>query len=128
MFPAMALPEAHDVIAPDGSEVRVLLALNGGSMAHFRLAAGQVSHAVRHRTVEEIWFILSGGGEMWRSAGGEEAVTVLAPGTCLAIEAGTCFQFRAFADAPVAAVAVTMPPWPGEDEADLVEGKWPGAV
>jgi mannose-6-phosphate isomerase-like protein (cupin superfamily) len=124
-FPAMMLPDGHDVIAPDGSEVRVLLALKGGSMAHFRLAAGQVSRAVRHRTVEEIWFILSGRGEMWRSADGEEAVTALMPGTCLAIEAGTRFQFRAAADEPLAAVAITMPPWPGEHEADLVEGMWP---
>jgi len=33
-------------------------------MAHFHLPAGQVSRAVRHRTVEEIWFVLSGRGEM----------------------------------------------------------------
>ncbi len=128
MFPAMTLPGGYDVIAPDGSEVRVLLALKGGSMAHFRLPAGQVSRAVRHRTVEEIWFILSGRGEMWRSAGGEEAVTALTPGTCLSIEAGVCFQFRAGAEEPLTAVAVTMPPWPGPDEAELVEGKWMPAV
>ncbi len=126
-FPAMTLPDGHDVIAPDGSEVRILLALRGGSMAHFRLAAGQVSRAVRHRTVEEIWFILSGHGEMWRCAGAEETITALAPGTCLAIEPGTRFQFRA-GGARLAAVAVTMPPWPGEEEAELVEGRWLVAV
>src|SRR5271165_5959763 len=53
-FATMTLPDGHDAIAPDGSEVRVLLSLKGGSMAHFRLPAGQVSRAVRHRTVEEI--------------------------------------------------------------------------
>jgi mannose-6-phosphate isomerase-like protein (cupin superfamily) len=124
----MMLPDGHDVIAPDGSEVRILLALKGGSMAHFRLPAGQVSRAVRHRTVEEIWFVLSGHGEMWRSAGDEEVVTGLAPGVCLAIEAGTSFQFRAGEGEPLAAVAVTMPPWPGDDEAELVEGKWQAMV
>ncbi|HVZ08830.1 hypothetical protein [Rhodopila sp.] len=56
------LPPDCDVLAPDGAEVRVLLARAGGSMAHFRLPAGQVSRAVRHRTVEEIWYILSGTG------------------------------------------------------------------
>lgn len=33
-FDTKKLPSVEDVIAPDGSEVRVLLALRGGSMAH----------------------------------------------------------------------------------------------
>jgi len=127
-FATMTLPDGHDAIAPDGSEVRVLLSLKGGSMAHFRLPAGQVSRAVRHRTVEEIWFVLSGRGEMWRSAGGQDQITVLAPGTSLTIEAGTCFQFRSAADEPLAAVAVSMPPWPGAGEAEYVEGRWKPSV
>ena len=124
ILPSMMLPDRFDVIAPDGSEVRILQAARGGSMAHFRLAAGQVSRAVRHRTVDEIWFILSGRGEMWRSAGGREDIAALVPGACLTIGAGTRFQFRAEPDAPLAAVAVTMPPWPGDGEAELVEGLW----
>jgi mannose-6-phosphate isomerase-like protein (cupin superfamily) len=123
-FPAMSLPAAHDVIAPDGSEVRILLSLTGGSMAHFRLGPGQVSRAVRHRTVEEIWYILAGQGEMWRAAAGAEAVTVLAPGTCLSIGIGTAFQFRAGDTGTLDAVAITMPPWPGDDEAGSVPGLW----
>jgi mannose-6-phosphate isomerase-like protein (cupin superfamily) len=123
-FSAMTLPDLHDVIAPDGSEVRMLLSLPGGSMAHFRLPPGRVSGTVRHRSVGEIWFILSGHGLMWRSRGTEEQVTTLAPGTCLTIEPQTSFQFRAGPDVPLAAVAVTMPPWPGDDEAEPVEGPW----
>ena len=42
-FDTMLLPDAPVAIAPDGSQVRVLLRLDGGSMAHFGLAAGQVS-------------------------------------------------------------------------------------
>ncbi len=90
----MRLREACDVLAPDGSEVRVLLSLGRGGMAHFRLAAGQVSHAVRHRTVEEIWYVLSGAGEMWRSDGVVEEIVGLTCGTCLTIPVGTAFQFR----------------------------------
>lgn len=127
-FAAMSLPDAHDVIAPDGSEVRILLSLTGGSMAHFRLAPGQVSCAVRHRTVEEIWYVLSGQGEMWRATGGEEAITQLAPGTCLSIEAGTAFQFRAGEMETLDAVAITMPPWPGENDAEPVLGLWTPAI
>ncbi len=124
ILPSMMLPDRFDVIAPDGSEVRILLAAKGGSMAHFRLAAGQASRAVRHRTVDEIWFILSGRGEMWRSAGGQDDLAALVPGACLTIAAGTRFQFRAEPDGPLAAVAVTMPAWPGDGEAELVEGLW----
>jgi mannose-6-phosphate isomerase-like protein (cupin superfamily) len=120
----MTLPDGCDVIAPDGSEVRVLLALTGGSMAHFSLPAGQVSRAVRHRTVEEIWYVLGGAGEMWRADPGGETVVALSPGVCLTIPVGVRFQFRSSGDEPLAAVAVTMPPWPGDAEAELVEGKW----
>jgi mannose-6-phosphate isomerase-like protein (cupin superfamily) len=60
---------------------------------------------------------------MWRKQEGEESVEALSPGTCLTIPLGTHFQFRA-GDEGLAAVAVTMPPWPGEDEAVFVEGIW----
>jgi mannose-6-phosphate isomerase-like protein (cupin superfamily) len=124
-FETKRLPDARDVIAPDGSEVRILLALARGSMAHFALAPGLTSKAVRHRTVEEIWYVLSGRGEMWRRRDeAQEAIIVLAPGVCLSIPAGTRFQFRATGDAPLTAVGVTMPPWPGENEADIVSGPW----
>ncbi len=124
-FATKALPAGHDVLAPDGSQVRLLLSLAGGSMAHFALPAGQASRAVRHRTVEEIWYVLEGRGEMWRFGGGREEVTALVPGICLTIPVGVSFQFRAAADTGLAAVAVTMPPWPGEDEAEFVAGPWP---
>jgi mannose-6-phosphate isomerase-like protein (cupin superfamily) len=124
----MTLPESDDVIAPDGSEVRVLLALTGGNMAHFSLPSGQVSQAVRHRTVEEIWYVLAGVGEMWRAGAADETVVALSPGVCLTIPVGVRFQFRSLGDEPLAAVAVTMPPWPGDDEAERVEGAWPPTI
>ena len=55
-------------------------------------------------------------------------MTALEAGVCLTIPLGTSFQFRAFAGAPLAALAVTMPPWPGEGEARLVDGKWPATL
>ena len=124
----MTLPSVHDVLAPDGSEVRILLSLAGGSMAHFLLPAGQVSRAIRHRTVDEIWYVLSGVGEMWRSADGHEEITPLSFGTCLTIPAGSIFQFRVTGNESLAVVAITMPPWPGDGEAEMVEGKWTPAV
>lgn len=123
-FSTRVLPERPTVIAPDGSEVRVLLSLSGGSMAHFQLAAGAVSKAVVHRTVEEIWYVLAGSGQMWRKQGEQQEVTELGPGLCLTIPQGTCFQFRAAPHTALSAVAVTLPPWPGDDEAQPVPGYW----
>ena len=123
-FTTKRLPPARDVVAPDGSDVRILLDLAGGSMAHFTLAPGHTSRAVTHRTVEEIWFVVSGRGEMWRSANQQDEIVALEPGVCLTIPLGTRFQFRATSTEPLAAVAVTMPPWPGADEAYAVDGRW----
>jgi mannose-6-phosphate isomerase-like protein (cupin superfamily) len=116
------LPLDPTDVALDGSDVRVLLATARGSMAHFQLAAGRTSHAVRHRTVEEIWYIVGGSGEMWRRLDADEVTVQLEPGTCVVIPVGTSFQFRSFGPDPLAAVAVTMPPWPVGDEAEEVPG------
>jgi mannose-6-phosphate isomerase-like protein (cupin superfamily) len=117
------LAKEPDVVAPDGSDVRILLSTGNGSMAHFALARNQTSKAIVHRTVDEIWYCVSGSGEMWRKDEGDEQVTLLSEGTCLTIPVGTGFQFRA-GEEGLAAVAVTMPPWPGEEEAMFVEGIW----
>lgn len=127
-FDTKQLPVDRDVVAPDGSDVRILLGLEGGGMAHFELPPGQISTAVVHRTVEEIWFFLTGRGEMWRKQNDREEVVSVEPGLCLTIPLGTHFQFRSLGGRPLAAVGVTMPPWPGEGEAFKVDGKWEPTV
>ena len=121
-FAEMHLPAEPTAIAPDGSEVRVLLGLEGGGMAQFELAPGLTSKAIRHRTVEEIWVVTGGHGQMWRRQGDTERVIALEPGVCLTIPLGTSFQFRAGQGEPLVAIGVTMPPWPGDAEAEFVEG------
>jgi mannose-6-phosphate isomerase-like protein (cupin superfamily) len=116
--------DAPTVIAPDGARVRVLLALAGGSMALFELEPGQVSAAVTHRTVEELWYVLAGRGTMWRRDAAGETLTALEPGLCLSIPLGTAFQFRCEGEETLRAVAVTMPPWPGNEEALPTVGRW----
>ena len=123
-FETKALGLAPDATAPDGTAVRLLLSLEGGSMAHFELPAGAVSHPVTHRTVEEIWFIVSGRGSIWRRQDDLERIEALSPGVSLTIPLGTAFQFRAEAGAPLSFVAITMPPWPGSGEALPVPGPW----
>jgi mannose-6-phosphate isomerase-like protein (cupin superfamily) len=127
-FSTKRLPVAPDAVAPDGSDVRILLELDGGGMAHFELAPGQTSVAEAHRTVDEIWYFVSGRGEMWRKSGDQETVEPVDPGVCLTIPVGTHFQFRSFGYEPLAALGVTMPPWPGEGESYHVEGKWTPTV
>ena len=123
-FAILSLPAEPTVTAPDGSDVRVLVNLPRGSMAHFELAAGRASAAIAHRTVEELWFVLGGTAEMWRADSDGEAITRLGTGTSLSIPVGTRFQFRSLGPEPFAAVGVTMPPWPGADEAVFVSGPW----
>ena len=127
-FDTMQRPDAPDAVAPDGSDVRVLLRLGRGSMAHFELGPGRVSRAVAHHRVDEIWYILAGQGQMWRRQPDRQQTVALRPGTCVSIPAGTHFQFRSASDGPLEAVGVTMPPWPGPDEAYDVPGAWPADV
>jgi mannose-6-phosphate isomerase-like protein (cupin superfamily) len=127
-FDTRHIAEAPDAIAPDGSEVRLLGASARGSMAAFRLAPGAVSKAVAHRTVEEIWYFIAGRGRMWRGLGEAEEVTEVGLGVSVTIPTGTYFQFRCDDGEPLEAVAVTMPPWPGADEAYPVAGKWEPTV
>jgi len=93
-------------------------------MAHFALPPHGVARAVRHRTVDELWFILSGRGRMWRCDSDAEDVVGLEHGVSLAIPCGMSFQFRSDSAEPLHAVGVTMPPWPGDDEACFVQGPW----
>jgi mannose-6-phosphate isomerase-like protein (cupin superfamily) len=123
-FETRPLPAEPDARAPDGADVRVLPRLAGGSMAHFALGPGRVSRAVTHRTVEEIWYVLGGRGEMWRRQGDREEIVPLEAGVCLTIPLGTHFQFRSLGPGELTAVAITMPPWSGMDEALPVAGAW----
>jgi mannose-6-phosphate isomerase-like protein (cupin superfamily) len=121
-FETMHLPSAPDVVAPDGSDVRILLKLTAGTMGHYELAPGKISIPITNRTVGEIWYFLSGRGEMWRKQGEREEVVTVESGVCLTIPLGTHFQFRSFEGETLAAVGVTMPSWPGKNEAYEVNG------
>lgn len=123
-FLTQALPQAPTAVALDGAEVRVLPVLKGGSLAHCTLGPGIVSQAVTHRTVEEIWYFLEGEGEVWREQHGVQAVSAVRPGTSLTLPLGTHFQFRNTGQTPLRFLIITMPPWPGPNEAYVVENHW----
>jgi mannose-6-phosphate isomerase-like protein (cupin superfamily) len=120
----MQLPVHYDYLAPDGSEIRELLRGRGGNMAHCVLPPGGVSLATTHRTVEEIWYCLSGQGQVWRKLGEVEQVTDLQPGTTLSIPTGTHFQFRNTSRDPLCILIACTPPWPGAQESVMISGYW----
>jgi mannose-6-phosphate isomerase-like protein (cupin superfamily) len=115
-------------LAPDGSEIHKLPSGQRGSLARCGLPAGRVTRAVRHRTVEEVWYVTAGRGQVWRADGDGEEIVDVDPGTGLTIPTGVAFQFRAADDADLEIILTTMPPWPGSDEAELVEGRWAATV
>lgn len=61
---------------------------------------------------------------MWRRQGDRQEIVDVYSGVCLTIPQGTHFQFRTIGGEPLAAVGVTMPPWPDEGEAITVTGEW----
>ena len=118
-----------DAIAPDGSEIRRLATSETGatksSLVEVVLGAGEVSRPVRHRTVEEVWYVLEGAGRVWRCPPDADPMTVSAigvsPGDSLVIPTGWSFQFSSGPDGPLRFLCHTTPPWPGEDEAVPLE-------
>jgi mannose-6-phosphate isomerase-like protein (cupin superfamily) len=111
-------------LAPDGSEIRPLIELRGGSFAHCTLQPRRTSLAVSHRSVDEIWYFFGGEGEVWRRQGGCEEVVEVGAGVCLTIPQGTHFQFRNTGGEPLRFLIATIPPWPGDQEAVGVVGRW----
>jgi len=122
------LAEAPTEDAPDGSRVSVLLRLDTLSTVHVLLPAGQISRAVAHRSVSEVWYVTQGSGQMWRELNGHEDYLTLKPGVCLSLPVGARFQFRAAPDQALSALCITTPPWPGVDEAMPASGPWVPSV
>jgi mannose-6-phosphate isomerase-like protein (cupin superfamily) len=117
------VPPSPDAVAPDGSSIGLLVVGERGSMVHCTLGRGDVTRAVQHRTVEEMWFVTGGAGHAW--IGGE--TVPLRRGTSVVIPTGTPFQFRA-GYGGLELVITTMPPWPGPDEATPASGPWAPTV
>lgn len=115
--------DAATAVAPDGSNVEILLGLDALSTARFTFPARSISAAVRHRTVSEIWFFLTGIGHFWTSSGPDEGIEV-SPGVSISVAPGESFQVRSTSDDELSAFGVTSPGWPGDGEAEIVKGPW----
>ncbi len=127
-FDTMRISDAPDVIALDGSEVRVLCGSSRGALSTFSLPANTVAKAVTHRTIEEVWYFVAGRGRIWRRLGEQEEITDVSAGVSINLPTGTHFQFRCDGAETLTAVAAVMPPWPGEGEVYAVVGPWAPTV
>ena len=110
-----------DAIAPDGSEIYHLVGdAERASLVEVRLAAGLVSRPVRHRTVEEIWYVTGrprpGLAMRSRRSPGRDGQSP-AWRDAIRIPTGWAFQFAAGPGAGLRFVCFTSPPWPGPEEA-----------
>ncbi|PHQ80308.1 MAG: cupin [Coxiella sp. (in: Bacteria)] len=115
-------------MSPAGAEVRLLMNNEYGGMAQCTLLKNIISKPVRHKTVSEFWYVLSGSGQIWRKNNSSEEVTELTTGVSIDIPLGTDFQYRSGAENLVF-ICVTMPPWSGADEAEFVkQGTWAPTV
>ena len=107
--------------SPLGAYIRFLVDGPHGNMIHSTVPPGMVGRACCFRTVDEYWFVLSGEGEIWRSAvDGRESILAV----CVDVPLGTALQYRCTGDVPLVFTCTARPPWPGDDEALLVDGPW----
>lgn len=119
----IALEATSADIAEDRTLNRTLVEGGCGMMVRRELAAGACTMAVRHRTVEQLWHITEGAGELWRSQDGESRFDILTAGDSVCIRPGVQFQVRA-SGARMRALVATTPRWPGAHEAVAVRGVW----
>jgi mannose-6-phosphate isomerase-like protein (cupin superfamily) len=122
------LPETPDARSPAGAEIRYLMDGKHGNMIHSTVPPGQINKATVHKTVSEFWYILAGRGEIWRDNGKENLITTLEPGTAIDIPVGTSFQYRNIGEQALKFICIAMPPWPGDEEAEYIEGIWEPTV
>jgi mannose-6-phosphate isomerase-like protein (cupin superfamily) len=119
-----SFPSTPSGRSPAGAEIRSLIDGETGTMIHATVPPGQINRATVHATVSEIWHVLSGEGQIWRRDGTGEQTTDLRRGITIDIPVGTAFQYRCTGAEPLEFICVSMPRWPGAEEATLIEGPW----
>ena len=118
-----SFPSSPDGRSPAGAEIRILVDGETGSMIHSTVPPGQVNRATVHATVSEFWHVLSGQGQIWRRDATGEETTDLVPGVSIDIPVGTAFLYRCTGE-PLQFLCISMPRWPGAQEARIIEGPW----
>ncbi|MBK8955273.1 MAG: cupin domain-containing protein [Saprospiraceae bacterium] len=120
----ISLKKDYNYLAPDGSEIRLLAKVNAVGICHCTLPVSKTSAAVKHKTVEEIWYFISGEGEMWQKEENDGLPVPVKKGDSVNIPKGNSFQFRNLGKEPLCIIITTIPNWPGAGEVISVAGYW----
>ena len=121
----LSVADAPDETAPDGSLIFWLCRNSQASTCICKLPPGYVSKPVRHGRVSELWYVISGAGELYRSGINHEQPVALQAGVAVSIPVGHVFQFRAAKATELTIHITTTPPWSGDDDATTqVTGLW----
>jgi mannose-6-phosphate isomerase-like protein (cupin superfamily) len=126
------VPMQPDYPAPDGSLIYLMGEEPAGGFAFCDLPAGTESTPVHHKQVRELWYVMEGAGQVSRRVPNhsDPVVNDLRPGVCVDIDVGVGFAFRNDTDGTLRLLLLTMPRWPGADEAIAEDPSclwWPGA-
>ncbi len=95
------IPVEYNYLAPDASEIRLLSQVQGAGLAHCTLPSGKTALAATHKSVEEIWHVLEGEGELWRQNEDHEEIIPLYKGMTITILPKVRWQFRCTSDIPL---------------------------
>ena len=117
-----------DTKSPAGADIRFIMDGQTGNMIHSTVPPRQINRATIHATVSEFWHVLEGEGEIWRRHNDEERTTALTKGVSIDIPVGTAFQYRNTGAAPLRFICISMPPWPGDQEASHLDGPWEPSI
>lgn len=104
----------------DGSMINELVhprhdAVTALSLAEAKVAAGQRTYAHLHKTSEEIYYTISGEGQLYL----DNAVEAMEPGSVHLIRPGQQHWVQAFTGAPLCFLCACSPPY-ADDDAELV--------
>ncbi len=114
--------------APDGSKVTVLARGARASSCIAVLPAQSASRTVMHQTVEELWYVMRGHGEIFCQAINDGTPFQVEAGHSFVIPPQTAFQFRT-TSSELEVLITTIPAWPGDEEGLVCEGgPWPPTV
>ena len=124
-FETTDLASMASFLSDDGSEIRSLPTVNGVETVHCRLPQGGVIHASRHKTVAQLWYVLSGNGDLWlEGSDGKESIISLKNGVSVTVPLGYKFQFRNTGTQNLDILIVNTTKWSGPGELIPVKNRW----
>jgi mannose-6-phosphate isomerase-like protein (cupin superfamily) len=114
----------YDYISPGGSaEIRLLPSFEQGEFAHARAMENVPSRAATIVGAGELFYVLTGEGELWRRTADLQDITPLVPRRCVSIPPGIDYQFRALGG-PMDILIATAPRWRRDNWAEAETCWW----